>query len=311
MTMTLTKTLVESQEGGSRRRQRRQQRRHHRRSIQSTVSILAVVVTAVASSGAMVAVVSAPTNPAGPSSPPSISIHLPRDNLRSGSKEDNSYFIDWDDMDGQPNDSSSSTVVVGSGREFSIFESRPLSSRVGRGGSEDDIHNSDDDNNDDDDDDDDDFMQRMELYRRKSPSSAPAAKAALSSSSPFYRRQPPSQQSQPQRQQQKSRPAWTTKMVGEDRLLPRIAQGVQEWWTTSILPNIQSMPKFVVRCQPTTTLKVRKTFRPLKTVIRLGADFNTQLGVWQFKSRYVLVVVLVGTLTDPQQLAISDTRSSL
>ena len=28
------------------------------------------------------------------------------------------------------------------------------------------------------------------------------------------------------------------------------------------------------------------SFRPLKTIVRLGADFNTQLGVWQFKSSW-------------------------
>jgi hypothetical protein len=46
------------------------------------------------------------------------------------------------------------------------------------------------------------------------------------------------------------------------------------------------MPKIVCRVEPTTTLKLRKTFRPLKTIVRVGADFNTQLGVWQFKSSW-------------------------
>lgn len=55
---------------------------------------------------------------------------------------------------------------------------------------------------------------------------------------------------------------------------------VKEWIQSGNLPKIQC------RVEPNTTLKVRKTFRPLKTVVRLGADFNTQLGVWQFKSSW-------------------------
>jgi hypothetical protein len=62
---------------------------------------------------------------------------------------------------------------------------------------------------------------------------------------------------------------------------------VTDWWTSSISPNIKNWPKIQCRVEPTTTLKIRKTFRPLKlTVVRLGADFNTQLGVWQFKSSW-------------------------
>lgn len=55
---------------------------------------------------------------------------------------------------------------------------------------------------------------------------------------------------------------------------------------TNISPNIKNWPKIQCRVEPTTTLKIRKTFRPLKTIVRLGADFNTQLGVWQFKSSW-------------------------
>jgi hypothetical protein len=58
------------------------------------------------------------------------------------------------------------------------------------------------------------------------------------------------------------------------------------WWSDSVVPNLEKMPKIVCRVEPTTTLKLRKTFRPLKTIIRLGADFNTQLGVWQFQSSW-------------------------
>jgi len=56
---------------------------------------------------------------------------------------------------------------------------------------------------------------------------------------------------------------------------------LREWITTS-----GNLPKIQCRVEPNTTLKVRKTFRPLKTTVRLGADFNTQLGVWQFKSSW-------------------------
>jgi hypothetical protein len=70
------------------------------------------------------------------------------------------------------------------------------------------------------------------------------------------------------------------------RKKPELFQTVQDWWTTSISPNVQSWPKIQCRVEPTTTLKIRKTFRPLKTIVRLGADFNTQRGVWQFKSSW-------------------------
>lgn len=56
---------------------------------------------------------------------------------------------------------------------------------------------------------------------------------------------------------------------------------LREWMTTS-----GNLPKIQCRVEPNTTLKVRKTFRPLKTTVVLGADFNTQLGVWQFKSSW-------------------------
>mmetsp|Transcript_9215 Transcript_9215/g.17594 ORF Transcript_9215/g.17594 Transcript_9215/m.17594 type:complete len:382 (-) Transcript_9215:110-1255(-) len=61
---------------------------------------------------------------------------------------------------------------------------------------------------------------------------------------------------------------------------------VAEWWTRNVTPNVKTWPKLQCRIEPTTTLKIRKTFRPLKTIVQLGADFNTQLGVWQFKSSW-------------------------
>lgn len=33
-------------------------------------------------------------------------------------------------------------------------------------------------------------------------------------------------------------------------------------------------------------VQLRKRFFPFKTVIELGADYNTQMGVWQFKSSW-------------------------
>jgi hypothetical protein len=33
-------------------------------------------------------------------------------------------------------------------------------------------------------------------------------------------------------------------------------------------------------------MQLRKRFFPFKTVIELGADYNTQMGVWQFKSSW-------------------------
>ena len=57
---------------------------------------------------------------------------------------------------------------------------------------------------------------------------------------------------------------------------------VQEFWST----NFSNLPKLNISMEPTTTLKIRKTFRPLKTILRMGAEYNTQLGVWQFKTSW-------------------------
>jgi hypothetical protein len=61
---------------------------------------------------------------------------------------------------------------------------------------------------------------------------------------------------------------------------------VQNWWSAHVAPNVKSWPKLTCRVEPTTTLKIRKTFRPIGTIVKFGADFNTQLGVWQFKSSW-------------------------
>ncbi|KAG7345958.1 hypothetical protein IV203_005025 [Nitzschia inconspicua] len=185
--------------------------------------------------------------------------------------------------------------IMGLAREFTIFDS------INRGGySDGDDHNSigamdfdeynRDNNNDNDYDDDDDddrtYWMRMqqEQYRRKQK--RPGAVAA---NSPLFRARYPSSSTQDessplqrkwkQHQQQQKRHQ-------QKRNLPIVFQHVQDWWVTNISPNLQSLPKIVCRVEPTTTLKLRKTFRPLKTIVRLGADFNTQLGVWQFKSSW-------------------------
>jgi hypothetical protein len=63
---------------------------------------------------------------------------------------------------------------------------------------------------------------------------------------------------------------------------PSLFQTVQEWWSA----NLPNFPKLIFRVEPTTTLKISKTFRPLGTVVKMGAEFNTGLGVWQFKSSW-------------------------
>lgn len=67
---------------------------------------------------------------------------------------------------------------------------------------------------------------------------------------------------------------------------PALFGGVHKWWRTSVGPKLENLPRIVCRVEPTTTLKLRKSFRPLGTIVQMGADFNTQLGVWQFKSSW-------------------------
>eukprot|EP00522_Entomoneis_paludosa_P016507 CAMPEP_0172448204 /NCGR_PEP_ID=MMETSP1065-20121228/7265_1 /TAXON_ID=265537 /ORGANISM="Amphiprora paludosa, Strain CCMP125" /LENGTH=300 /DNA_ID=CAMNT_0013199631 /DNA_START=63 /DNA_END=965 /DNA_ORIENTATION=- len=61
---------------------------------------------------------------------------------------------------------------------------------------------------------------------------------------------------------------------------------LHEWWSDHISPNLKNLPKIQCRVEPTTTLKLRKTFRPLGTIVQLGADYGMQTGVWQFKSSW-------------------------
>eukprot|EP00903_Cladosiphon_okamuranus_P019929 g18316.t1 len=57
-----------------------------------------------------------------------------------------------------------------------------------------------------------------------------------------------------------------------------------------VVSAIKSMkdlfPNVRVSVDPTTSLKLRKRIYPLKTVLTLGADYNTQIGVWQFRSTW-------------------------
>jgi hypothetical protein len=189
--------------------------------------------------------------------------------------------------------------VLGSGMEFSIFDSsrrNQPSSIVGRGGygrgsngsdnapkmkrsDEDDIEIYDDN----DDDDDMNYLMRMQPFRRQRQRDETAADSPLFRASyPFSNNNKEGSSSLQRKWRQQQRQQYQQ----QQRKLPVAFQQVQDWWMTNISPNIQSLPKIVCRVEPTTTLKLRKTFRPLKTIIRLGADFNTQLGVWQFKSSW-------------------------
>eukprot|EP00529_Nitzschia_sp_RCC80_P041358 CAMPEP_0113476782 /NCGR_PEP_ID=MMETSP0014_2-20120614/19853_1 /TAXON_ID=2857 /ORGANISM="Nitzschia sp." /LENGTH=458 /DNA_ID=CAMNT_0000369823 /DNA_START=330 /DNA_END=1706 /DNA_ORIENTATION=- /assembly_acc=CAM_ASM_000159 len=152
----------------------------------------------------------------------------------------------------------------------------------------------------DDDDDDDDLMIPVDRYRQASsmrPSFAPSRiqhHATLSSKLPSSKSASASSSSSPLSATSRIGKIFNGFGIGGggdgngngNTFFPKMVQYTQQWWTTNVVPYVEQMPKVVLNCQPTTTLKVRKTFRPLKTIIRFGADFNTQLGVWQFKSSW-------------------------
>ena len=49
----------------------------------------------------------------------------------------------------------------------------------------------------------------------------------------------------------------------------------------------EKLPCLRIRVEPTTKVKLRKTLYPLgATVLKLGADFDAQLGIWQFRSSW-------------------------
>jgi hypothetical protein len=178
--------------------------------------------------------------------------------------------------------------ILEMGPEYSIFESLSTPATSPRGGTrnynerngyhDDDaagMHLEDNDGGDNYDD----ILLRMDQLRQRGHNTAPGA-----INSPLFR--PSFQSSNGSSLQRKWRQQLQRRQQQQRRTLPIAFQRVQDWWTTNVSPNIQSLPKIVCRMEPTTTLKLRKTFRPLKTIIRFGADFNTQLGVWQFKSSW-------------------------
>jgi hypothetical protein len=211
-------------------------------------------------------------------------------------KRDGYYEHDWDD-NGITNDNNSDlddvnsdntmsrsrspSWIFGSGREYSIFES---SRKPYRGGSIGDTNEDDDEEDDDlevggggEEEEDEDFLRQMEQYRKRrnyEPSSPLGSRS--STYFPGGRRTSSTSRKRWRRQWEQS----------QQNRMPQFVQTVREWWMTNVSPNIQSLPKIVCRVEPTTTLKLRKTFRPLKTIIRFGADYNTQIGVWQFKSSW-------------------------
>ena len=68
--------------------------------------------------------------------------------------------------------------------------------------------------------------------------------------------------------------------------IPVIAYPIVDWYRQHVVSNMKHLPKIQCRIEPTTTLKIRKTFRPFfeKTIVRLSAHYNTQIGIWQFHS---------------------------
>ena len=171
----------------------------------------------------------------------------------------------------------------GCGRGFALFKSAP------RGGARNGIYNdysyeesyddTDDFNGKDyEDDEEEDFLKRMEQYRERQKSISSISSGGYNNEGyalsrggrPSY--MPRSQSQQRRREQQQKKPS--------------LVQKSQDWWKNNIDPKLQSLPKIICRIEPTTTLKLRKTLRPLKTIIRLGADYNAQQGIWRFKSSW-------------------------
>ena len=172
------------------------------------------------------------------------------------------YEASWDELDEAVDMDEDRTMVsngrswMGTGREFELFRSLGVKRRGVSGGAQDDS-----------------TLNHQDVDPFQVSSTSPPNVSLVSdgkfvpppssyASSRYYRNAGASQ-----------RPAsrsWRSK--------PVVFQTVQDWWTSSISPNIQNWPKIQCRIEPTTTLKLRKTFRPLKTIIRIGADFNAQVG---------------------------------
>ncbi|TFJ81616.1 hypothetical protein NSK_006867 [Nannochloropsis salina CCMP1776] len=73
---------------------------------------------------------------------------------------------------------------------------------------------------------------------------------------------------------------------GREGARAEAAAAEREFESSDRRPWTDLIPRFRVKVEPLTTLKLRKRFYPFKTVIELGADYNTQIGVWQFKSSW-------------------------
>lgn len=164
-----------------------------------------------------------------------------------------------DDMEQAECDGYNNNSLLGSGREWNIFDSRGGAKSSGG-----------------------DAVNEFPTLRRSTadfPSSSSSAAATATTRSG-------SRSSSSSRRYSSSRPSSgisfrsSNPTAGKRYNNKSILTNIKEWIQAGNLPKIQC------RVEPNTTLKVRKTFRPLKTVVRLGADFNTQLGVWQFKSSW-------------------------
>jgi len=228
-----------------------------------------------------VAVEAKAPSPSNPSY--SISSRLKGDTLNS----DFGNHVDDENPRSKPSPRHGSAFQIGFGREISLFEMGP------RGGARNNNYGNDysfegysDDSDgmyegEDDEDEDDGFFTRMERYRerRKSISSLSGSgyNNNFNSNSNSNGNEGPSM---PWSQSQR-RPKQT-----QQKPKPPLIQKAQNWWMDKIDPTLQSLPKMVCRIEPTTTLKLRKTFRPLKTIVRFGADYNTQQGIWQLKSSW-------------------------
>ena len=204
------------------------------------------------------------------------------------------FDADWGDLDATTIDQGGDNSIPGKngsrywgsafygfGREFSLFDTGP------RGGARNENNNDysyDDYSTDSDgggggggiyseDEDDNNFFTRMERYREQRKSISSVSSNGYNNEEHALPRSfmPWQSQRRKRRQQQET---------------PEIVQKVQHWWMKKIDPTLQSLPKMMCRIEPSTTLKLRKTFRPLKTIVRLGADYNTQQGIWQFKSSW-------------------------
>ena len=199
-------------------------------------------------------------------------------------------LFSWPGQRGFPLDDDDPGEFLGIGRELNLFETQ--GSQVIRKIRE--VSSRDDDQDPFEDDLLEDDSQKNDVRNQRRRNSDPSKR--ISSGRIFYSsprssrstggRGAWSSQQQRQRQQyqsqrQSSFPNSSFQTRTESFLAP-----VRDWWMTNISPNIKNWPKIQCRVEPTTTLKIRKTFRPLKTIVRLGADFNTQLGVWQFKSSW-------------------------